>query len=547
MLAAAWLLVAFIPSAETCAEDWQMGETVLPADKAPKESPKRRGPVHPWFEITSVRKVRAQVNTNLEIEFKQKVGETPDFELVIISNGKRTRGIVNNSLKTNKIILNLSFMPNVGDDAEVWFEASGGYKICRSATIGSVANLTFARDWLPEDRETYEREQKVIAPPPPPQAGFVMVSETTTPLLPGMFVDATWMGEWHPAELVSVSRSMVTVKWEKTLAGRSACSIITRNRISIATATLDEGRKSPQDFKPSVTVLEGGTLPLTDEMIPLTSDITLFPGTPLMTETLGKWAPVTVSEIGDKLITVAYDGIRNSFSCQRSRLAIEKSVVKRLAEPDAKSYYAARLATKNILPGGNSNVIGSRRVMDYTLSLPMPTNSVKLPEDLRVTKGTKLSAVWGGKWYVLSVLSDSDEGPVECHWDNYPGNWNEYISRKSLAISKTDKARLEKAAGDRPDGNSVAKKPMDSDSKPKAKPAENIEFELVLVSVDFTKIKVAKVVMELLKVELKEALEMVNEAPITLKGSMSESDAKAWLRKLEAAGAKAKIQREKDE
>lgn len=68
--------------------------------------------------------------------------------------------------------------------------------------------------------------------------------------------------------------------------------------------------------------------------------------------------------------------------------------------------------------------------------------------------------------------------------------------------------------------------------------AEKSEFEVVLSDAGPNKIKVIKVVREITGLGLKEAKEMVDGAPKSLKTGVSKDDAESMKAKLEAEGAK---------
>jgi len=71
--------------------------------------------------------------------------------------------------------------------------------------------------------------------------------------------------------------------------------------------------------------------------------------------------------------------------------------------------------------------------------------------------------------------------------------------------------------------------------------AEKSEFDVVLAEAGAEKIKVIKVVRELTGLGLKEAKDMVDGAPKTLKEAVSKEDAEAIKAKLEEVGAKVEL------
>ena len=73
---------------------------------------------------------------------------------------------------------------------------------------------------------------------------------------------------------------------------------------------------------------------------------------------------------------------------------------------------------------------------------------------------------------------------------------------------------------------------------PAAAAEEKTEFDVELTEVGSEKIKVIKVVREVTGLGLKEAKELVDNAPKTLKEQASKEDAEAIKTKLEEVGAK---------
>ena len=70
---------------------------------------------------------------------------------------------------------------------------------------------------------------------------------------------------------------------------------------------------------------------------------------------------------------------------------------------------------------------------------------------------------------------------------------------------------------------------------------EKTEFDVILADVGAEKIKVIKVVREITGLGLKEAKEVVDNAPKALKEAISKDDAEAIKAKLEEVGAKVEI------
>ncbi|QJQ06787.1 50S ribosomal protein L7/L12 [Undibacterium piscinae] len=76
---------------------------------------------------------------------------------------------------------------------------------------------------------------------------------------------------------------------------------------------------------------------------------------------------------------------------------------------------------------------------------------------------------------------------------------------------------------------------------PAAAAEEQTEFNVILSEVGANKVGVIKAVRELTGLGLKEAKDVVDGAPKTVKEAVSKADAEAAKKKLEDAGAKADI------
>lgn len=70
---------------------------------------------------------------------------------------------------------------------------------------------------------------------------------------------------------------------------------------------------------------------------------------------------------------------------------------------------------------------------------------------------------------------------------------------------------------------------------------EQTEFEVILKEVGDNKINVIKVVREVTSLGLKEAKDLVDGAPKTVKEGVTKDDAEAMKKKFEAVGAKVEI------
>lgn len=534
----------------------QMGEQVLSVEQAPADAPKKRGPDHPWIELSNLRKGNAPF-PGLQVDYKVIAGNAEDITLVIMSKqGRSTARIGPLGHQPNSISIQDSAIFGLPDNCEVWAEVGriplidrgAGYKVSKSVTLGNVGQLTFAREWRPEEAEAYARQQKMKAPPPPVPAGSVVVDARTEPLLPGMPVLGTWLGEWHEGELVAATPLLLSIKWSKALADRPAVSSMGRSRVAVATATLEKGRTAPSTFKPSVTVLEGGRLPLERGLVPLTADIVIVPGTPLKAEWLGRFASVTaIAESRGADVSIRWDERMNRTIENRNigTLAIEQQTLDRLQQPDATEFFAKQLDKLE-----KSAARSNRHVHDYAIRLALPPDTVRLQNRLAIPRGTSLQVEWANRWHSLRVISNSEVGAVECNWKDFlSGRRTEWISRDSLVIAEIDQARLlANGKGDDPKTETpeLGKKPA-AGVPPAAEGAGATvpmggKFEVILEEIGAGKrVPVAKAVMKIAGIGLKDALQLADALPISLKGSLTEAEAKGFQTQIETAGGKASV------
>ncbi|TAL80120.1 MAG: 50S ribosomal protein L7/L12 [Burkholderiaceae bacterium] len=70
---------------------------------------------------------------------------------------------------------------------------------------------------------------------------------------------------------------------------------------------------------------------------------------------------------------------------------------------------------------------------------------------------------------------------------------------------------------------------------------EKTEFDVVLTEIGANKVSVIKAVREITSLGLKEAKDLVDGAPKTIKEAVAKADAEAAKKKLEDAGAKAEL------
>ena len=113
-----------------------------------------------------------------------------------------------------------------------------------------------------------------------------------------------------------------------------------------------------------------------------------------------------------------------------------------------------------------------------------------------------------------------------------------YLEKSNMIeISELIKEIEEKGGGSAAAPVAVAAAPAAGEQAAEAK----TEFDLILKSVGQSKINVIKVVRSITDLGLKEAKELVDAAPKTLKEAISEAEANEMKAKLEEAGAEVEL------
>ena len=161
------------------------------------------------------------------------------------------------------------------------------------------------------------------------------------------------------------------------------------------------------------------------DSITVPSDLKIKPGVALQACYAGSWNPITaISENQDGTLNVRWDKYGSGFDCSmlRSQLIISKSLATQLRNnPDSITSSTPPLKRKN-----------------YTVSLPIPPDSVLVPETAVLEANTKLRACWAGSWNPITFLSHASDGSLNVHWDDYSDAFNCSMLRNQLIIRKSD-------------------------------------------------------------------------------------------------------------
>lgn len=577
-----WGGLLWLGMACVCQAQGPNGEQVLPADKAPVGTPLKRPDSFPRYQLSNLRKGGGQIRpAEFSVDYVRDNDGGAPSSVILVANGANGRKEYSSwgpfspfSDKSGTVSAEASFSPfakNLGDQFEIWLESQFSYenksfrfKVSNSVVVGNVGQLTLARDWTPDEQQTIAKWQKSITPPPAPPAGSIVVAPDMK-LVAGMPIQAGWMAAWEPAEVIDVRKDgMVLVKYKPETSPNMI--LRTRNWLSVENTTLQAASSDPAKFKPSVTVLPGGMLPLSDGIMPVTKDTKLVKGAPLKMEWAGKWAPVTVVKtLVDGRVRIHWDEWKGhpDEDKQRDVLAVEKETLTALNAPGAAEKFADRIPDST---GSFDNAAPEqpRNLQKYPISIAIPKTAVKVTEAMALQEGTKLGCSWGNNWHDVTVLDVYEDGNVRIHWDKFGDAWDGDISRECLIIDKRALAKLPKstkapekatttktATGKSATGKTATAKTgtktagkkgdtdeSDTDSKT---PASDGELQLVLKGYGKNKFAVIKVVMEITGLDLKDAKELVENTPIPLKQGLDKADGEKLLKKITAAGGTGEV------
>lgn len=567
------LLSATSLSTPLFAQDYQKGERILAADKAPVDTPLRRQTSDVWYQLSNLRKggVGLVLGPGAEFSFDyarvdpEKNENTHGRALVLVAKGSEGRKEYSAwgpfspfGKNSDTVTAQSSFSPfskQLGDSYEIWMETSMNFegktyrfKVSNSLTIGSVGATTLARHWTAEETKAVEQWQKNVTPPGAAPSNHLLL-EARTKVVAGLPCQAGWMGKWYPAEIIDVRRDgQLLIKYDVTISP----SLVPRQRnwVAVESKLLDDVRTNKQKFTPSVKVIPNGQLPIDDDVLVVTNEMKLVPGTPLKMEWGGNWYPITVIKVlGGDTVRFHWDEQKawRDDEKPRDQMVIDKAVLAELEKPGATEKYAARAET--ILNSSSSNFERrrghfERKKQDYPIKIRIPNNAVRVTEDMPIEEGTKLGCSWGHQWYDVTVLEVNDDGSLYIHWDKHGDAWNADSDRDQLIIDKKVLAKLKakpKKAETRDESQDAeAGDSTKSNDKPTAtKKATAGPYQITLKSPGKQKYAVIKVIMLETGLEIKDAKELAENTPILLKQGLSKVDADKLLKKLTGAGAEA--------
>jgi large subunit ribosomal protein L7/L12 len=547
-------LLAASSLAAAADEDSQKGEQVLPANQGTIDTPLRRHPKSPWYELSNLRKEGAF--GEVALDFRREGDERGWHEIVMVVKGVNGRheyrsvGVSPFAQAQGSVRGQSWFGSRPGDQLEVWFEQHLNLgakpirmKVSKSISMGDIGQPTLAREWTAEEKQSFANLEKAAKPPPAPPSGYQVV-EDDTKLLPGMPVLAGLMAEWQPAEVIDVRDDRrLLVKYSKN---DRMLIVRPRSWVAVEAKTLAAGVANPGQFRPSAKVLPGGSAAVPADWIALDKDTPIVKGVPVKADWHGSWQDATVLDVRPSgKLRIRWDKFGKHWDedRDRSKLLITPETQTALKAPDAAEKFADRAETvANPFDTESRGLSLPRHVKNYPISMPIPKIAERVTDETPLETGTRLGCSWGRQWYVVTVMDVDDDGAVKVHWDKFGDAWDDYVSRDSLIVEKKVLAKLRAKSKSAPKTDSVAR--TTAATSPAADDATSTEgaFKVVLKEVGSQKIPVIKAVMDVTGLDLKDAKEFVESAPITIKQNLNKSAAEKLRGQLQDAGATVAIE-----
>ena len=316
-------------------------------------------------------------------------------------------------------------------DIEFWVESPGPagrkFMISNAVRIGNPGPATRARAMNKEDQAAIAEYNRVNSPPPGLPDGHVLV-DAGTRLIPGMLIKAGWEGEWEDAEVLAddgVRNATVLYPHQsETIRLRSK-----KGWLAITPEMKTQAIRKPDQFRPSVRVLPGTTvkIPLDAvlannlQSVPVGLPIRYVYGTRLE-------EGFVVKVVGDKLsVRKASGNSKSDRSVPRKSVVVDSAVAARIKDSSAVAEFAKNVEMKK-------EDVSGLPLKDYPVKATPPNGYSIIGADTSLKTNSKIKASWGSKWYEMTVLADSQSGPVAVRWDSFGAAWDCRIRRDQLAV-----------------------------------------------------------------------------------------------------------------
>ncbi len=174
------------------------------------------------------------------------------------------------------------------------------------------------------------------------------------------------------------------------------------------------------------------------EFVPNTAKLTK--GTKLGACQRNAWNSLTtISENDDGTVNVRWDKYGKSFDCAMSRgeLTIASTVLAALAKHPATKYppTVPNWASESAKTLGAPSP-GAKPRKSYPINIPIPSDSMVVPADMKIKAGVKLFACYGRSWNPLTALGENEDGTLNIRWDKYGSAWDNSMARSELIIKR---------------------------------------------------------------------------------------------------------------
>lgn len=525
------------------------GEEVLPANRAPLISPLARFEEHPWFEISNLRPGR-NLSVAMEFDFACTGELKGSFHAVVLTAGRRLRFPISKNLLSERrgtvscSYNSISDKSPLGADIEVYIELTDAdppsysrsryssapkpvnplfFKVSKSATRGNVQARTFSREIRADELKIYAARQKKYGPPPPAPDGF-QVCKQHWPIVPGVPALAAYQGDWYNVEILSVlADGKLVAKFQADKPG--PVRAMERNAVALDSKVLQRLADNPSSFSPSVRLPRGSTQLPPEGYGIVEAHITLPPGTPVRK---GSWEYLVVGDSGASLELISKTSKQVSWA-GKDELLILQSLLPLLEAETQQRQFAESLAAvqESVRIKQKASALKARY---YEVKAPYPPGFIAVTADTPVEVGDKLQAFWGSQWYPVTVVTLSEAGPIEVHWDTFSGS-QYYLVRESMAIPS---ALAESRKLQKKQEPSASKKTASTESASKT-------YALILDKLGENRTEVVKLVIDLTETDLALAADAVKSLPIKLKKGLAKEKADEWLQRFKQAGASASL------
>ncbi len=191
-------------------------------------------------------------------------------------------------------------------------------------------------------------------------------------------------------------------------------------------------RKPPKSYPISIDV--------PDDSLLVPEDTEVAPGTRLEACYEEKWHPLTtLSENKDGTVNVRWDAYGAKYDCSMLRAELILKKVFLVKSPNGRmTTLALTEAIKlGLVTDPPQPQLSDKPLKSYPVSIAVPAHSLFVPEDAKLSAGTKLQACYAGKWNPITYLAHNEDGTLTVRWDDYGPVFDCRMVRRELIIRKS--------------------------------------------------------------------------------------------------------------